>query len=424
MSDIIDPLIPPYRFERVQNRVYRGGYPKRRNFRFLRRQQLRTMVSLVPGDRDNQLADFCRSEKIERICIPVESPNENVTVTEQTVSRCLELMTDPTRAPLYIHCLDGSNVTGVVVMCLRKLQLWRVVSLQNEYLRFEQDGEIIPEESEFVDMYRGSGLELPSPYAGWLWPSLTGGVDNDVLPFPNGVHPAVPLTRIRPRVSTDICVAEPLPGFSRSATEPVFRETAMQKKGALLDERGALAKSTPGRFTATEASFKGDAPGDGSERSRRASAGEGSGVQEGEAASGRLHTSMSTTMLPDRPTTTMRPAERAASKRKSQLAAEIHKVAEPVLAALATDDEAADLPSVADSRNSSEWGRSRGHVAQASTDAGSVGGTVADEALFSTNDATSTSTQASAAAAAGIGEIREVALSALVCALAIEGLGM
>ncbi|KAJ2725622.1 protein-tyrosine-phosphatase [Coemansia sp. Benny D115] len=224
MSDIIDPLIPPHRFERVQNQLYRGGYPKPRNFRFLRRQKLKTILSLVPGDQDTHLSDFCRESHIERITIPVKSPNENVTVTDPIVSQCLELMTDPAKLPLYVHCLDGSNVTGVVLMCLRKLQLWRVASYQNEYLRFEQDGEIIPEESEFVDAYKGAGLVLPNPYATWLWPRKQQQVVINDLPFKGGVHPVMPLVKLKQRISTDICQAEPLASLSRSATVPSLRD--------------------------------------------------------------------------------------------------------------------------------------------------------------------------------------------------------
>ncbi|ORX73113.1 protein-tyrosine phosphatase, partial [Linderina pennispora] len=146
-------LIPPYRFGRVQPELFRGGYPKKRNFRFLRRQQLKTILSLVPSHPDPHLDEFCQAENITRVVIPVASPNENVTVTDDVVSECLALMTDPSKLPMYVHCLDGSNVTGVVIMCLRKLQLWRVASYQNEYLRFEQDGEIISEESEFVEAF-------------------------------------------------------------------------------------------------------------------------------------------------------------------------------------------------------------------------------------------------------------------------------
>ncbi|KAJ1643685.1 protein-tyrosine-phosphatase [Coemansia erecta] len=221
MADIVDPLIPPYRFERVQNYLYRGGYPKPRNYRFLRRQQLKTILSLIPSSQDEKLVEFCKDSNINLLTIKVQSPKENVTVTRATVSQCLELLTDPAHAPLYLHCLDGSNVTGVVIMCLRKLQLWRVASYQNEYLRFEQDGEIIPEESEFVEAYDGEGLVLANPYAQWLWPSRDS-IDVNVLPFERGVHPVIPLVRLRQRMSTDICVADPLCSLSRSATDPAL----------------------------------------------------------------------------------------------------------------------------------------------------------------------------------------------------------
>ncbi|KAJ2759154.1 protein-tyrosine-phosphatase [Coemansia sp. BCRC 34490] len=229
MADIIDPLIPPYRFERVQSGLYRGGYPKPRNHRFLRRQRLRTIVSLIPGDNDNSLARFCEAEHIDHIVIEVASPNENVTVTEETVSRSLELITDPARAPLYIHCLDGSNVTGVTIMCLRKLQLWRVASYQNEYLRFEQNGEIVPEESEFVDAYAGRALCLPNPYVGWLWPGRekSGGEgDGDAgLPFKDGTHPVVPFVGLRPKA----------PVISRAVSGPAALDAGASDVGRSVE---------------------------------------------------------------------------------------------------------------------------------------------------------------------------------------------
>ncbi|KAJ1962719.1 protein-tyrosine-phosphatase [Dipsacomyces acuminosporus] len=256
MPDIIDPLIPPYRFERAQNYLYRGGYPKPRNFRFLRRQRLKTILSLIPGDRDHALSKFCESEGIARIIIHVDSPNENVTVTDTIVSQCLELVTDPARAPLYIHCLDGSNVTGVVIMCLRKLQLWRVASYQNEYLRYEQDGEIIPEESEFVESYTGKGLVLPNPYVQWLWPRLpmpaasASSSGDSSLPFQNGIHPVMRHVKLKQRMPTDICLAEPLASFGKSATLPALvgghgKEGEQQQRHMPKETRANGAKNEP-----------------------------------------------------------------------------------------------------------------------------------------------------------------------------------
>ncbi|KAJ2666188.1 protein-tyrosine-phosphatase [Coemansia sp. RSA 1199] len=407
VADIIDPLIPPYRFERVQNRLYRGGYPKPRNFRFLRRQRLKTLVSLIPSDRDTQLSDYCRDENIDRICIPVDSPNENVTLTDEIVSQCLELMTDPSRAPLYIHCLDGSNVTGVVVMCLRKLQLWRVSSLQNEYLRFEQDGEIIPEESEFVETYTGKGLVLPNPTVPWLWPGRS--CDDDKLPFKNGVHPVVPQTRIRARGS-EICKAEPMCSLSRSATEPSLSECTS-------GSRNQHAESDTWSSSQLIGSEQQGAELD----VLRMCHEQGSKDPEPRPELGALHVSISTSVLPELMPTH---AERQTGDRKSRPQSEIHNVLEPVLAALADENALGKRMGALAEHDELSVASTIGHdpteqaVPRGSDDTSSQTG----DALLKLSDAT----DMPALATDGLrsGEIREIALSMLVQALAIEGLGM
>ncbi|KAJ2582898.1 protein-tyrosine-phosphatase, partial [Coemansia sp. RSA 1836] len=344
MADIIDPLMPPYRFERVQPQLYRGGYPKPRNFRFLRRQQLKTIVSLIPDDRDNLLTEFCDSEGIRRIVIAAESPNENVTVTESIVSRCLELVTNPDTAPVYVHCLDGSNVTGVVIMCLRKLQLWRVASLQSEYLRFEQDGEIIPEESEFVEAYSGRGLMLPNPYAEWLWPGRAAA-DVNTLPFKNGVHPVVPHTRLRQRMSTDICQADPRSVQSRSATDLALRESGETSRASGAAAAGAAeiasARSLQHQHQHQQPA---DRPSSESRSSAQAMAsvespkhyrvgdmGEDEFEEQSQATDQlSLHTSFSTGALPDMTQSSQQLLQRTP-------VSDAHEMLEPVLAALAGD---------------------------------------------------------------------------------------
>jgi len=44
-------------------------------------------------------------------------------------------MIDPDNLPIYVHCLDGASVTGLVVCCLRKLQTWNISSAMGEFLR-------------------------------------------------------------------------------------------------------------------------------------------------------------------------------------------------------------------------------------------------------------------------------------------------
>ncbi|KAJ2864207.1 protein-tyrosine-phosphatase [Coemansia aciculifera] len=450
MADIIDPLMPPYRFERVQPQLYRGGYPKPRNFRFLRRQRLKTIVSLIPDDRDNLLAEFCHDEGIKRIVIAVDSPNENVTVSESIVSRCLELVTNPDTMPLYLHCLDGSNVTGVVIMCLRKLQLWRVVSMQSEYLRFEQDGEIIPEESEFVETYSGRGLALPNPYVEWLWPgrvaALGGKYDVNVLPFKNNVHPVVPHTRLKQRMSTDICQADPRPVQSRSATDLASKESSEIGRGSevMYVTEPADRPSSEGLFALQQHPLRTSVISDGqstqtnettpslamadvrtthSSRSQKQSQGKmeaGDGDDQSQTTDQlSLHTSFSTGALPDMSQSTQHHHQQRTPM------SDAHEVLEPVLAALAGEAMrvAAESNSPHDSGKTTK-ASTRSNTKpplgiKSSEDDGSEKHRAADEVkgVSSRNSGT----------LAGISEgavVKELSLSLLVQALAIEGLGM
>ncbi|KAJ2009181.1 protein-tyrosine-phosphatase [Coemansia thaxteri] len=474
MADIIDPLMPPYRFERIQSQVYRGGYPKPRNFRFLRRQRLKTIVSLIPDDQDSLLDDFCQVEGIERIVIQVESPNENVTVTESTVSRCLELVTNPDKTPLYLHCLDGSNVTGVVVMCLRKLQLWRIASYQSEYLRFEQDGEIIPEESEFVECYSGRALMLPNPYADWLWPgrlAASHGSNVNSLPFKNNVHPVMPHVRLRQRMSTDICQADLSLATSRSATDLASKDSGVTSRGSGMTFAAAPAAEFDGALTQCadrsllESWFSPQqqpthalsetASGQGAQANGRPLSlamssvkpvivsHEPQSAQIGHVTASdqlNLHQSFSTGALPDlTPSTRGRGSD---AQRQRVPLSDAHEMLEPVLAALASEALKATEPGLsidsskttkAGTRSSlkplanfvkgatRESGVSQSLAAASVQERRENAGGLRQVPAPSRSSGKSVATEAASDAAA---VVKEIALSLLVQALAIEGLGM
>ncbi|KAJ1821521.1 protein-tyrosine-phosphatase [Coemansia sp. RSA 2671] len=448
MSDIIDPLMPPYRFERVQPQLYRGGYPKPRNFRFLRRQQLKTIVSLIPEDRDNLLAEFCHAEGIKRVVIAVESPNENVTVSESIVSRCLELVTNPDTMPLYLHCLDGSNVTGVVIMCLRKLQLWRVASMQSEYLRFEQDGEIIPEESEFVEAYSGRGLVLPNPYAEWLWPgrvaALGGKCDINALPFKNNVHPVVPHTRLRQRMSTDICQPDPRLVQSRSATdlaskdssetgraihgsEPADRSSS-ESQFALQQHPTHKSATLVGQSTQSNETLPSSPMADmgakHSSRSKRQPQGKadvGDGKEQGQETDQLgLHTSLSTGALPDMSLS----AQQHHHEQRTPMS-DAHEMLEPVLAALAGEamKVAAEAKSALDSGKTTKASTRSNTKLSVSMKSLEDDGSERHHAASEAKGVSSRNSGTSAGLFEGV-VVKELTLSLLVQALAVEGLGM
>ena len=126
MSDSIGPLIPPFRYAMVEEGLYRGAYPREPNFRFLERLQLRSLVSLSPKAPSEALLEFCAAHNIAHTHIPLAKFKESdrVPLDDGDAARqALELLVNPARLPLFVHCLDGVHNTGTLIMLLRKLQV-------------------------------------------------------------------------------------------------------------------------------------------------------------------------------------------------------------------------------------------------------------------------------------------------------------
>ena len=68
----------------------------------------------------------------------------DLTFTHERIADLLQLLVLPERQPVYVHCIDGVSVTGMLIMCLRKLQRWPAASFVAEYARFARDGLEVP----------------------------------------------------------------------------------------------------------------------------------------------------------------------------------------------------------------------------------------------------------------------------------------
>eukprot|EP00741_Cyanophora_paradoxa_P023521 tig00021589_g22723.t1 len=164
-------LIPPFRFAQVEEGVFRGAYPTVKNFRFLKRLKLRTIISVIPNPPTRELLEFCERHGITNLLFTVEKFNESVNIAPTTVAHILETLVDRVRQPVFIHCLDGSHNTGLIIMCLRKLQNWALSVIYSEFCRYTKGGEILRDESLFVESFKGE-LSVPEEVPRWLW----GGV--------------------------------------------------------------------------------------------------------------------------------------------------------------------------------------------------------------------------------------------------------
>lgn len=113
---------------------------------------------------------------ITLVHLPVSRTFDSVTLTHEMATQALEVLVDPTRLPCLVHCYDGTTTTGLVVMCLRKLQGIGMPFAQSEFARFQRSEIVEPitdEERLFVESFKHD-VRVPAVPPPWLWGGASG----------------------------------------------------------------------------------------------------------------------------------------------------------------------------------------------------------------------------------------------------------
>lgn len=170
-------VAPPLRFATVNPGVTRGGYPTLRNFRYLGRLQLKTVVSLTPEPPTSDLSTFSDMSGVSHFHFSVA---RNALLNEsllQLLVSVVNILIDPVNHPVYLHCLDGRRVTSLVVLLLRRLQGWTPLSSFSEYWRYQASLKFslvpsdVEKQTKEIERFAGevSDVQLPERMPKWLW---------------------------------------------------------------------------------------------------------------------------------------------------------------------------------------------------------------------------------------------------------------
>ncbi|KAJ1658561.1 protein-tyrosine-phosphatase [Dispira simplex] len=79
-----------------------------------------------------------------------------------------QIIINPDNHPLFIHCNNGTINTGLVIVCLRILQMWSLSAAINEYFRFLKTPEFTDEDEEFFEGLR-EDIIIPPLIPHFLW---------------------------------------------------------------------------------------------------------------------------------------------------------------------------------------------------------------------------------------------------------------
>lgn len=129
---------------------------------------MKTIISIIPEKPVSDLCEFCKNENITLHHFKAPKYKESQSTTAEQVTKIIEMLIDTRNHPIYIHCLDGCNVSANVIMALRKVQHFQFSSIIQEAKRYT-GGEMSSEEIEFLKNWKGE-IKVPEGFLPkWLW---------------------------------------------------------------------------------------------------------------------------------------------------------------------------------------------------------------------------------------------------------------
>ncbi|CAG8551008.1 10209_t:CDS:2 [Scutellospora calospora] len=137
-------MVPPLNFAMVAPGVYRSGHPNRKNFPFLKKLKLKSIIYLSSDEFNEELNQFVNEQKIEVFHYKIDGNKPFIEIEQKEISSALV------------------KVLG----CLRKLQKWSLTSIFHEYRRFAVTKVLA--DQEFIEIFSEHVPYNPEYKPEWL----------------------------------------------------------------------------------------------------------------------------------------------------------------------------------------------------------------------------------------------------------------
>lgn len=116
---------------RVAPGVYRGAQPAAEGYATLKEMGIRTVINLRTSMSEKKAVEAAGMRSIE---VPMEMSTDGL---KAKVDRVVALMADPANRPVFLHCRQGQDRTGIVVAAYRlKLEGWSLAEAEAEMHSF------------------------------------------------------------------------------------------------------------------------------------------------------------------------------------------------------------------------------------------------------------------------------------------------
>lgn len=163
-------LIPPTNFGLIEENMYRSGMVNELNFPFLEQLDLRTIVYLASDEPADKLADFIDDQAIHLHYLVADDNDAAAAdptampwkpISEHVVLSAMHVLLDVSMHPVLVMCSHGRHRTGTIIGCLRKLQLWSLSAIFEEYDR-HADGRGRLANEQFIELFDTDLMNVPT----------------------------------------------------------------------------------------------------------------------------------------------------------------------------------------------------------------------------------------------------------------------
>jgi protein tyrosine/serine phosphatase len=116
---------------RVAPGIYRGAQPETAGYATLKRMGVKTVINLRTSMSEKKAVEAAGMRSIE---VPIEMSSDHI---RPKVDWVVALMADPANRPLFVHCRQGQDRTGIVVAAYRmKEEGWKPAEAEAEMQSF------------------------------------------------------------------------------------------------------------------------------------------------------------------------------------------------------------------------------------------------------------------------------------------------
>jgi protein tyrosine/serine phosphatase len=151
-------------FGRVAPTYYRGGQPKGHDYADLAALGVKSVINLTSDDAAGDEAALASKAGLAYFQIPMTTHS---VPTAAQLAQFLSIVNDPSRQPVYVHCVGGRHRTGVMTAAFRMTHDgWTADQAFKEMKQYKFGADFLhPEFKQFVYGYRPDTLHADTSAA-------------------------------------------------------------------------------------------------------------------------------------------------------------------------------------------------------------------------------------------------------------------